>query len=84
MGSLLQTLLSNPGNFPLYTNSQRGIINPNNQNPRLIPFGRDRPGGGSSNQPYGIKKNYPVGIKGMINDFANTYEDVFEPNGKNE
>jgi hypothetical protein len=84
MGSLLQTLLSNPGNFPLYTNSQRGIINPNNQNPRLIPFGRDIPGGGSSNQPYGIKKNYPVGIKGMINDFANTYEDVFEPNGKNE
>jgi len=84
MGSLLQTLLSNPGNFPLYTNSQRGIINPNNQNPRLIPFGRDIPGGGSSNQPYGIKKNYPVGIKGTINDFANTYEDVFEPNGKNE
>jgi hypothetical protein len=55
MGSFLQKLLTNPGDFKFYTGNQKGVINPNNQNPRTIPFGRDRVGGKDSNQPY-IKK----------------------------
>jgi len=80
MGSFLQKLLTNPEDFKFYTGNQKGAISPNNQNPRTIPFGRDKVGGKDSNQPYGLKK-YPVGIKGMINDFADTYEDVFGSNG---
>jgi len=55
MGSFLQKLLTNPENFKFYTGNQKGAISPNNQNPRTIPFGRDRVGGKDSNQPY-IKK----------------------------
>jgi len=55
MGSFLQKLLTNPENFKFYTSNQKGAISPNNQNPRTIPFGRDRVGGKDSNQPY-IKK----------------------------
>ena len=55
MGSFLQKLLTNPEDFKFYTGNQKGVINPNNQNPRTIPFGRDRVGGKDSNQPY-IKK----------------------------
>ena len=55
MGSFLKKLLTNPGDFKFYTGNQKGVINPNNQNPRTIPFGRDRVGGKDSNQPY-IKK----------------------------
>ena len=49
-------LLTNPGNFLFYTENQKGPANPNNVNPREIPFGNDRFGGGSSKQPY-ITKN---------------------------
>jgi hypothetical protein len=55
MGSFLQKLLTNPEDFKFYTDNQKGAISPNNQNPRTIPFGRDRVGGKDSNQPY-IKK----------------------------
>jgi hypothetical protein len=59
----LVQLLTNPGSFKFYKENQRGVINTNNVNPREIPFGNDRPGGGSSNQPY-IKK-------GLLNDSLN-------------
>jgi hypothetical protein len=55
MGSFLQKLLTNPGAFKFYTGNQEYGVSPNNQNPRTIPFGRDRVGGKDSNQPY-IKK----------------------------
>jgi hypothetical protein len=55
MGSFLQKLLTNPEDFKFYTGNQKGAVSPNNQNPRTIPFGRDRVGGKNSNQPY-IKK----------------------------
>ena len=55
MSSFLQKLLTNPEDFKFYTGNQKGAISPNNQNPRTIPFGRDRVGGKDSNQPY-IKK----------------------------
>ena len=55
MGSFLQKLLNNPGAFKFYTGNQEYGVSPNNQNPRTIPFGRDRVGGKDSNQPY-IKK----------------------------
>jgi hypothetical protein len=55
MGSFLQKLLTNPEDFKFYTGNQKGAVSPNNQNPRTIPFGRDRVGGKDSNQPY-IKK----------------------------
>jgi hypothetical protein len=63
MGSFLVTLLTDPGGFKFYKENQKGVINTNNVNPREIPFGNDRPGGGSSKQPY-IKK-------GLINDTQN-------------
>jgi hypothetical protein len=52
----LLKLLTDPGNFLFYTENQKGPPNPNNLNPREIPFGSDRFGGGSSKQPY-ITKN---------------------------
>lgn len=52
----LVQLLTNPGNFKFYTENQKGVSNPNNVNPREIGFGKDRPEGGSSKQPY-IKKS---------------------------
>jgi hypothetical protein len=55
MGSFLQKLLTNPEDFKFYTGNQEYGVSPNNQNPRTIPFGRDRVGGKNSNQPY-IKK----------------------------
>ena len=42
MGSFLQKLLTNPEDFKFYTGNQKGVVSPNNQNPRTIPFGRDR------------------------------------------
>ena len=57
MGSFLQKLLTNPEDFKFYTGNQKGAVSPNNQNPRRIPFGRDRVGGKDSNQPYGLKKS---------------------------
>jgi hypothetical protein len=78
MGSFLQKLLTNPEDFKFYTDNQKGAVNPNNQNPRTIPFGRDRFNdklGEGSNQPYGWnKKSSDVGIGDMLEDFAESYE----------
>jgi len=53
---LVQLLNSDPKDLRYYHNNQDPkFTDVNNQNPREIPFGKDRPGGGSSNQPY-IKK----------------------------
>jgi hypothetical protein len=59
MGSFLQKLLTNPEAFKFYTENQEYGVSPNNQNPRTIPFGRDRFNdklNEGSNQPYGWKK----------------------------
>jgi hypothetical protein len=71
MGSFLQKLLTNPEDFKFYTGNQKGLVSPNNQNPRTIPFGRDRVGGKDSNQPY-IKKSLfnPELNVGWYNDFT--------------
>ena len=63
MGSFLVKLLTNPEEFKFYKENQRGVVNTNNFSPRELSFGNDRPGGGSSKQPY-IKK-------GLINDTLN-------------
>jgi hypothetical protein len=80
MGSFLQKLLTNPEDFKFYTGNQKGVVSPNNQNPRTIPFGRDRFGdklNEGSNQPYGWKKKPgDIGIGIMIDDYANSYEDT--------
>jgi hypothetical protein len=48
----LAQLLTDPGNFAFYSGKQIGFIQPNSAvNPRNIPFGHDRPNGGSSRQP---------------------------------
>ena len=81
MGSFLQKLLTNPEDFKFYTGNQKGAVSPNNQNPRTIPFGRDRFNdklNEGSNQPYGWKKKSgDIGIGVMIDDYANSYEDAF-------
>ena len=71
MGSFLQKLLTNPEDFKFYTGNQLGPASPNNQNPRTIPFGRDRTGNGDSKQPY-IKKSLfnPELNVGWYNDFS--------------
>jgi hypothetical protein len=56
----LITLLTDPGSFEFYTTKQKGYVNPNNLNPREIPFGKDRTNGGSSKQPYVVKKPTPL------------------------
>ena len=55
----LAQLLTDPGTFQFYYGKQIGFVQPNSAvNPRNIPFGHDRPNGGSSNQPY-VKIGYP-------------------------
>lgn len=67
-------LLTDPGNFKFYWANQKGGLdggaNPNNVNPREIGFGKDRPEGGSSKQPY-IKKPIKEDFKNpaFYNDF---------------
>jgi hypothetical protein len=61
---LIQLFNSDPKDLRYYHNNQDPkFTDVNNQNPREIPFGNDRPGGGSSKQPY-IKK-------GLLNDTLN-------------
>jgi hypothetical protein len=59
MGSFLVKLLTDPGDFQFYAGNSEGqlgsVSNPTSFGQKSIPFGKDRPGGGSSNQPY-IKK----------------------------
>jgi len=71
MGSFLQKLLTNPEDFKFYAGNQKGAVSPNNQNPRTIPFGRDRVGGKDSNQPY-IKKGL-LNISGKDSSFYNDF-----------
>lgn len=56
-------ILSNPGDFKFYWKSQTSAVTFNNVNPREIPFGNDRPGGGNSGQPY-IQIPIPGPLKG--------------------
>ena len=56
MGSFLVKLLTNPENFKFYSGNSEGqvgnVSSAGNFGQKSIPFGKDRPGGGSSNQPY--------------------------------
>jgi hypothetical protein len=78
MGSFLQKLLTNPEDFKFYTGNQKGAVSPNNQNPRTIPFGRDRFNDGlkdGSNQPYIYENNKQklVDISGKNSSFYNDF-----------
>ena len=59
MGSFLVKLLTNPEDFQFYAGNSEGqlgsVSSPTSFGQKSIPFGKDRPGGGSSKQPY-IKK----------------------------
>jgi len=59
MGSFLVKLLTNPEDFQFYAGNSEGqvggVSTANSFGQKSISFGKDRPGGGSSNQPY-IKK----------------------------
>ena len=70
MGSFLVTLLNDSGGFKFYKDNQRGVVNTNNFSPRELSFGNDRPGGGSSNQPY-VQNPIQIEIKNpsFYNDF---------------
>jgi hypothetical protein len=67
MGSFLVKLLTNPEGFKFYSGNAEGqvgsVSEPTSFGQKSISFGQDRPGGGSSKQPY-IKK-------GLINDTLN-------------
>jgi hypothetical protein len=56
MGSFLVKLLTNPENFKFYSGNSEGqvgnVSSADNFGQKSIPFGKDRPGGGSSSQPY--------------------------------
>jgi hypothetical protein len=56
MGSFLVKLLTNPENFKFYSGNSEGqvgnVSSANSFGQKSIPFGKDRPGGGSSSQPY--------------------------------
>ena len=78
MGSFLQKLLTNPEDFKFYTGNQEYGVSPNNQNPRTIPFGRDRFNDGlkdGSNQPYIYENNKQklVDISGKNSSFYNDF-----------
>jgi hypothetical protein len=61
----LVQLLTDPGEFKFYYEKQNpDFVNLNNVNPRIIPFGQDQPGGGSSNHPFIVK---PIGGSGTFN-----------------
>jgi hypothetical protein len=78
MGSFLQKLLTNPEAFKFYTENQEYGVSPNNQNPRTIPFGRDRFNdklNEGSNQPYIYENNKQklVDISGKNSSFYNDF-----------
>jgi len=78
MGSFLQKLLTNPEDFKFYTENQEYGVSPNNQNPRTIPFGRDRFNdklNEGSNQPYIYENNKQklVDISGKNSSFYNDF-----------
>jgi hypothetical protein len=59
MGSFLVKLLTDPGDFQFYAGNSEGqlgsVSEPTSFGQKSIPFGKDRPGGGSSKQPYVTK-----------------------------
>jgi hypothetical protein len=56
MGSFLVKLLTNPENFKFYSGNSEGqvgnVSSADNFGQKSISYGKDRPGGGSSSQPY--------------------------------
>ena len=74
MGSYLVKLLTNPENFKFYAGGTEGQVgyasNATAFGQKNIPYGKDRPGGGDSGQPF-IPKNIQIGVKNsaFYNDF---------------
>jgi len=84
MGSFLVKLLTNPENFKFYSGNSEGqvgsVSSANSFGQKSIPFGRDRLGGGSSNQPY-IKGPglTATGIQTVGNAWSNTLNAWSQP-----
>lgn len=67
---MLKNLLTNPGKFKYYNGGKGSTSTPLVFGQKTIPFGKDRPGGGDSNQPY-IISSIPNGITNNGIDFLN-------------
>ena len=75
MGSFLVKLLTNPEDFKFYSGNSEGQLGgtstPTSFGQKSIPFGKDRPEGGSSNQPY-LPKGISLNVQNpaFYNDFV--------------
>lgn len=75
MGSYLVKLLTNPEDFKFYSGGTEGqvgsVSTPTFFGQKSIPYGKDRPGGGNSGQPF-IPQNIEVGVQNpaFYNDFV--------------
>lgn len=73
---MLKDLLNNPGKFKYYSGGKGSTSTPFTFGQKSIPFGNDRPGGGSSNQPY-IISTIPKDITPNSPDFLNRGGDKY-------
>lgn len=73
---MLKDLLNNPGKFKYYSGGKGSTSTPFTFGQKNIPFGNDRPGGGSSNQPY-IISTIPKDITSNSPDFLNRGGDKY-------
>ena len=67
MPGLLE-ILTDPGNFKFYTGGKGHVSNSTEFGQTSIPFGKDRPGGGSSNEPLIVSKE--GSLKRYVDRFA--------------
>ena len=74
----LKELLTDPKNFKFYAGGQGHVSTPNSFGQRSIPFGHDRPDGGSSKQPFITKP-----IPGVNEDPGSTFPDFLLRDPKN-
>ena len=68
MPGLLE-ILTDPGNFKFYAGGRGHVSNSNEFGQKSIPFGKDRPGGGSSKEPFIV--SIDGSIKRYVDNFAN-------------
>jgi len=74
----LKELLTDPKNFKFYAGGQGHSSTPNSFGQRSIPFGNDRPDGGSSKQPF-----ITTPIPGVNEDPGSTFPDFLLRDPKN-
>ena len=74
----LKELLTDPKNFKFYAGGQGHVSTPNSFGQRSIPFGHDRPDGGSSKQPF-----ITTPIPGVNEDPGSTFPDFLLRDPKN-